>query len=194
VLNHSFSGFAERGAQPQVEVGHAICMGETVGVTYLYVNHDKQQFFTCGLFGCAGFRSIGIGHSARAAAILLSDNSTWKENRISVMRDTSEDFSNLQWSGLDIEVEVVLTLIEVDGLEWIEAELDGNIEVFTCMCDFAFHQRDRDVIKLLDHKFGAGKWQRKYENYAKGNTDFWAQKVIQARDRALRLLVLDSPG
>src|SRR5262245_31611405 len=97
-----------------------------MGVTYFYVNRGKRQFFTCGLFASARFPSIGRGHSARALAILLSERGTWRGDRIAVIGDTSDEFSELQRTGLDIEIEVVLMLMKVDGLGWIQAELDES--------------------------------------------------------------------
>jgi hypothetical protein len=160
-----------------------------MGVTYFYVNLDKRQFFTCGLFGRSSrYSGIGLGPSARALAILLSDRGTWRNDRISIVGDTSEEFSDLLWNGLNIEVEVVLMLIDVDGLEWVEAELDDDILAFEAMCDLAFHLRHLDVVRMLDRKHGAGKWQRKYEHHVRGNTDIWAEKVIEARDRGIKIL------
>lgn len=160
-----------------------------MGVSYSYVNHDKRQYFTCGLFTGDRFSSIGYGHSARALAILLSERGDWRGNRVSVIGDTSDEFAVLQRNGLNVVVDVVLMLIEIDGLDWIEAELDNCTDAFMLLCNLALHLRRPDVLRLLDKKLGAGKWQRAYDNHVKGNTDLWLQKVIEARDRGLRLLV-----
>jgi len=159
-----------------------------MSISYSYANHDKRQFFTCGLFGCARFRTIGTGHSARAFTILLSERGTWSKDRVSVVSDVNTEFSDLQWNGLDIVVEVILMLIEIDGFDWIAAAMDNDSTAFTYMCNFAFHLRDTGAIKTLDQKFGSGKWQRQYENLVKHNTDLSIQQVLTARDRGLKIL------
>jgi hypothetical protein len=163
--------------------------GKTMSVAYIYMNPDKKQFYHCGLLGFGShFSAIGKGPGARALALLLSDRGTWKNDRISVVGDTSIDFENVYVDGTDIEVEVELMLLDVDGPEWLEELLEESIIAFRTVCALAIQLRRPDVIKLLDKKFGVGKWQRTYENELKGNTDFWSQKIVDAGQRSIQLL------
>lgn len=160
-----------------------------MGVDYIYLNQDKKQFFYCGIFGHSSrFSAIGTGPGARALAILLSRQGTWGDNRISVAADTSKKFDDVFLNGVDIEVEVGLMLLDVDGTDWIEERLEDNIIAFKKMCGIAIQLRRPDVMKMLDKVFGKGKWQRKYENHLKGNTDTWSQKIADAGQRTIRLL------
>ena len=77
-----------------------------MGVSYFYVNHDKEQFFDCGLPGLNNrFNRIGTEPGSRALAILLSDHGTWKGDSISVVADTSEGFEDLVIRGVNVGVE-----------------------------------------------------------------------------------------
>jgi hypothetical protein len=160
-----------------------------MGVDYIYLNQDKRQYYRCGIFGWGShFSAIGSGPGARALAILLSERGTWKNDRVSVVADTSKEFDDIFTSGVDIEVEVELMLLDVDGLEWIDERLDQSIIAFTRMCEFAIQLRRPDVMKKLDKKFGVGKWQGRYEEYWKHNTNVWSQKVTEAGNRQLKIL------
>src|SRR4051812_772891 len=163
-----------------------------MGSSYFYVNHDKAQFFNCGLFGSNDrYSQVGVGWGSRALGILLSDLGTWKGDRISVMSDEPPEFDALVRSAIDIEVEAELMLVDVDGLDWLEPWLDSSIGgVFDHLCSFALLLRRADVTALLDRKFGVGKWQHRYKKHLQtqtnNNTDFWSQKVIDAKYRALK--------
>lgn len=160
-----------------------------MGVDYIYVNQDKGQFYRCGLLGWSSrFSAIGFGPGARALAILLSERGTWRNDRISVIAETSKEFDEIFINAVDIEVEAELMLIDVDGLEWIEAELERSILAFERMCAFALLLRRSDIVNLLDKKFGVGKWQRQYEKHLQANTDLWSQKIIEAENRHLKIL------
>jgi len=159
-----------------------------MGVAYIYVNHDKGQFFR-GLLGWSSrFSAIGLGPGARALAILLSERGTWRNDRISVVGDTSKEFDEIFINALDIEVEVDLMLIDVDGLEWVEAELERSILAFEKMCAFALLLRRSDLVSMLDKKFGVGKWQKRYAKHLQINTDLWSHKIVQAKNRSLKIL------
>lgn len=160
-----------------------------MGVEYVYANSRKAQFFHCGLLGWNGkFSGIGrAGPGARALAILLSDRGTWKDDPIAVLGE-SKEFDNLVANGVDIAVEVVLMLIEVDGLEWIEAELETS-PLFSPMCELAIHLRRPDIVGMLERKFGKGKWQRRYETHLKKHDWWnWTQRVVDAANRQLKIL------
>jgi hypothetical protein len=118
--------------------------------------------------------AIGRGPGARGLAILLSDRGTWKGDRLSVIDDASTEFERLYVAAVNIDVEVELMLIDVDGLDWIECELDTNILIFRQMCAFAFLLRRQDIMNMLNAKFGIGKWQRRYETHLQGTTDYWS--------------------
>ena len=160
-----------------------------MSVSYIYLNADKGQFFHCGLLGYASsFSAIGSGPGARALAILLSERGTWRNDRIAVVGDTSQEFDRALHTGVDVEVEVELMLLDIDGLAWVEELLEKSIIAFRTMCAFALHLRHPNVIRMLDNKFGVGKWQRKYENELKANTDLWSQMVVDAGIRRIQLL------
>jgi hypothetical protein len=164
-----------------------------MGVYYHYVNHDKRQHFICGLCSWDDrFSGIGRGPGARALAILLSERGTWRNDRISVIGDDgvdSKEFEYIFVNYIDIEIEAQLMLLDVDGVEWIEAVIDSSPNAFSNLCQFAIHLRRPDVIALLDAKYGVGNWQRRYEEYLKRNTDTWSQKIVEAGNRRLKLLV-----
>src|SRR5262249_21423127 len=135
-----------------------------MSLAHIYLNRDKKQFFHCGLLGFGShFSAIGMGPGARALAILLSERGQWRNDRISVVAETSKEFDDALSNAVDIEVEVELMLLDVDGLGWIEELLETSIIAFRTMCAFAIHLRHPKVIKMLDRRFGAGNWQRKYE-------------------------------
>jgi hypothetical protein len=160
-----------------------------MGVSYFYLNYAKGQFYHCGLLGWSSrFSAIGSGPGARALAILLSERGTWGTDRISVVADGTKEFDKVFINSLDIEVEVELMLIDVDGLEWIEAELEQSSRAFVKMCAFALLLRRSDILNMLDKKFGVGKWQQRYQKHLKANTDTWSQRIIEAQSRGLRLL------
>lgn len=145
-----------------------------MGVDYYYLNHDKSQFFDSGLFGLnSRFEYIGSAPGARALAILLSERGTWMGDRISVIGDTSEAFEDAFANGVEITVEAELMLLDVDGLDWLEARLAEPYSVLTFKKAYAFATllKRADVARALDNVFGAGKWQRQYQEYQKGNTD-----------------------
>lgn len=161
-----------------------------MGMDYIYANSDKGQYYYCGLLGWScRFSAVGLGPGARALAILLSDRGTWRNDRVSVVADTSKEFEEIFVNWIDIEVEAELMLIEVDGLKWIEDEIDRSNVAFEKMCAIALLLRRSDVVSMLDTKFGVGKWQRQYEKYLQGNTDLWSQKVVEAQHRSLKILV-----
>ena len=88
-----------------------------------------------------------------------------------------------------IEVEAELMLIAVDGFQWVEDQLaTDNIVTFIKMCNLAMYWPREDIAKLLDKKFGPQKWQQRYQNHLKGNTDIWSQRVIDAVDRRMKIL------
>lgn len=163
-----------------------------MGVSYFYLNHDKSQFFDCGLYGCNDrFAFVGSGPGARALAILLSDRGTWMGDRISVIADTSNAFEEAFVNGVDISVEAELMLLDVDGIEWLETRLaqPHSIGAFMDVCTFARLLRRSDATRALDNVFGAGKWQRKYaEHLQLNNSDTRSQAVLNAQSRGLKLL------
>jgi hypothetical protein len=115
-----------------------------------YLNPDKGQFFHCGLLGYASsFSAIGSGPGARALAILLSERGTWRNDQIAVVGDTAEAFDDVLRNALDIEVEVELMLLEIDGRAWVEELLEKSIVAFRTMCAFAVHLRHPKVIRML---------------------------------------------
>lgn len=157
-----------------------------MGVSYFYVNHDKQQFFYSGLFGWnSRFTSLGCGPGARALGIVLSDGGLWRGDRISAIGDSSDDYCRIARSFSDVEIEAELMLIDHDGLEWIE--LQDNIIAFTRMCDYATYFRRQDIASLLDKTFGAGKWHRRYTRHRQTGNN-WDQKVADAASRELHPL------
>ncbi len=79
-------------------------------------------------------------------------------------------------------------LIDIDGLKWIDRSLDDSSLGFPMVCAIGILFRRQDVISLLDTKFGIGKWHREYENYLRGNTDLWSQKIIDTLNRNLKIL------
>jgi hypothetical protein len=105
-----------------------------------------------------------------------------------VVSDISPEFDEIFMNSVDIEVEVELMLLDVDGLEWIEAELEQSILAFERMCAIALLLRRSDVVTMLDKRFGVGKWQRRYDNHLKGTTDIWSQKIVEAQNRRLKIL------
>ncbi|QEL14448.1 hypothetical protein [Limnoglobus roseus] len=162
-----------------------------MGLSYFYVNHDKDQFFACGLGSNGRFWAIGQGRGSRALTILLSSHGTWKGDRISVVDDASEEFEELVVRGLNIEVEVELMLIQFDGLGWLEEWLDSPIPEFATFarcCSYAILLRHPRITEMLNRKYGVGKWQQQYEKYLQGNTDLWSDKVIDAKNRGIALL------
>ncbi len=160
-----------------------------MGLSYFYVNFDKGQFFDCGLDGLNNrFNRVGTEPGSRALAILLSDHGTWKGDRVAVVADTSEEFEELVTRGIDIVVETELMLMKFDGLGWVEELLDVSISMFQRMCCYSLLLRHSGVTEMLDRKYGAGKWQRRYEKHVQINTDRWSQRVIDAKNRGLDLL------
>lgn len=160
-----------------------------MSATHAYVNHDKAQWFRCGIFGRRDdFHGIGRGPGARALGILLSDRGTWIGDHISIISDFSAAFERLYVTATNIDVEVELMLIDVDGLDWIERDLDSYPIMFRQMCAFATLLRRKDIIDMLNAKYGIGKWQRRYERELQGNTDLWSQSIIDAAQRNLKLL------
>ena len=160
-----------------------------MGVDYVYLNGDKRQFFHCGLSGFSSrFSAIGAGPGARALAILLSERGSWRNDRISVVADTSPEFDDVFLTGTDVGVEVELMLLDVDGLDWIEGRLEDSGIAFENVCAYAIHLRRADVIRMLDKTFGAGVWQRKYERLLQSGAADWSQKVSDAGFRHIRLL------
>jgi len=160
-----------------------------MGVDYYYLNRDKSQFFPSGLFHyCGRFKSAGPGLGGRALAILLSEYGTWRNDRISLIAEMEPEFNEMLSSGVDIEVEVEIMLLDFDGTEWIEDALESSI-VFAEMCALAILLGRVDVIALLDEKFGTGKWQKKYQEHLKCNSDYWSRKIVEARNRGLNILI-----
>ena len=160
-----------------------------MGLCYFYINRDKEQFFDCGLAGLNNrFNRVGTEPGSRALAILLSDHGTWQGDRIAVVGDTSDEFEEMVIRGTDIVVEAELMLMKFDGLGWVEERLDVSITMFQRMCCYALLLRHPDVRAMLDQKYGAGKWEGRYEKHLQGNTDLWSQRVIDAKNRGLDLL------
>lgn len=161
-----------------------------MGTSYVYVNLDKRQHFRCGLCtASSGFAAIGHGPGARALALLLCERGSWHGDRISVLADSSDTWDGLHGESINIEPEVLLMLIDVDGMAWLERPLAESSLVFSRICTLASHLRHAGLIQWLDRSFGAGKWQRRQENYLKENTPGpWLGHVIAARDRALKLI------
>lgn len=155
---------------------------------YFYVNHDKDQFFACGLGSNGRFWAIGQGRGSRALTILLSSHGTWKGDRISVVDDASEEFEELVIRGVNVEVEVELMLIQFDGLGWLEENLDSPVGTFARCCSYALLLRHPGITEMLNRKYGVGIWQQQYEKQLQGNTDLWSDKVIDAKNRGLALL------
>lgn len=82
----------------------------------------------------------------------------------------------------------MLLLMDVDGLDWIEERLDRGI-VFTEACAIALLLRRKDVVNMLNRKFGVAGWNKQYEKHHHGNTDIWSQKYVDAMKRGIKLLV-----
>lgn len=160
-----------------------------MGASYIYLNRDQRQHFRCGLFTAgSGFSALGHGPGARALALLLCERGSWQGDRIAVLADTSETWDGVHRESLNIEPEVVLMLIDIDGMAWLEKPLSESSLVFSRICTLASHLRHAGLIQWLDRSFGAGKWQRRLEIHAKENTPGpWLEHVIAARDRGLRL-------
>src|SRR5262245_18990587 len=160
-----------------------------MGVDCYYFNRDKSQFFPSGLFHyCGRFKSAGQGLGGRALAILLSEYGTWRNDRISLIADMEPEFGALVSSSVDIEVDVEIMLLDFDGTEWIKDALVNSI-VFEEMCALAILMGRGDVIALLDEKFGTGKWQKKYQEHLKCNSDYWSRKIVEARNSGLKILI-----
>jgi hypothetical protein len=160
-----------------------------MGLSYFYVNRDKEQFFDCGLAGLNNsFNTVGTEPGSRALAILLFDHGTWQGDRIAVVSDISNEFEELVIRGTDIVVEAELMLMKFDGVGWVEERLDVSSTMFQRMCCYALLLRHPDVSAMLDRKYGVGKWQRRYEKHLQGNTDLWSQRIISAKNRGLDLL------
>ncbi|MGE3316581.1 MAG: hypothetical protein AB7O26_15805 [Planctomycetaceae bacterium] len=160
---------------------------------YSYINHDKRQYFTSGLWAHGvRFNYVGRGPGARALAILLSELGTWRNDRISVMGDDgvdSEEFAVIFREYVDVEVEAQLLLIDVDGLDWISKEIDESQLVLVDLCQFAIYFRHPKVIALLDSKYGVGVWQKNYEKHLRRYADSTStQRFINAANRNLKLL------
>jgi hypothetical protein len=163
---------------------------KSMGLSYYYVNRDKEQFFDCGLGSFnSRFNRVGTEPGSRALAILLSERGTWQGDRIAVVGDTCREFEELMIRGIDIEVEAELMLMKFDGLGWVEEDLDVSISMFQRMCCYALLMRHADVTAMLDRKYGTWKWQGLYEKHLQGNTDLWSQSVINAKNRGLDLLI-----
>jgi hypothetical protein len=159
-----------------------------MGVNHFYVNHDKRQYFLTGLWGYSSrSAAIGQGPGARALAILLSDRGVWQGDRISVVADTSPVFAELQENGVDIEIEAELMLL---GLEPLSIAECGD-SAFTRLCAYAVLLRHPEAIQILDTKHGPHKWLARYNKSLQHNTDLRSQRVLAARERALRLLKTD---
>lgn len=160
-----------------------------MGSSYVYLNHDKRQYFRCGLFlASSDFSAIGNGPGGRALALLLSERGSWNGERVSAVSDTSEGWEAVHGELMNIEPEVALMLIDIDGLAWLEEKLADSNLVFSRLCALASHQRHPGIGQLLDRTFGAGNWQRRYRNYLRENTPWpWLEQVTAARDRRLNL-------
>ncbi len=164
-----------------------------MSVTYFYLNHDKQQFFSCGF---PNLRSkidrIGTEPGSRALAILLSDFGTWQGDRISVVNDCDPQLLDAINHGVEIEIELELMMIDFDRafLQWLEERLDlmFSESVFERLCYYAILLRHQKVTELLDRKYGVGKWQLEYEKYVLRYRDRYSKEVIDAKNRGLQLL------
>jgi len=161
-----------------------------MGATYYYVNHDKLQYFDCGLaHQNSKFSGLGTGLGARALAILLSDRGTWQGDRISVIDDFSSAFLDIFRGYLDIQVEALLMLFDVDGLEWIESGLEDSPDRFALACEIATYLKRRDVMHMLERKFGSGKWQERYSQLLKTDRSRQPQEFSAASSRQLVTLL-----
>jgi hypothetical protein len=161
-----------------------------MGAEYYYVNHDKLQYFSCGVADeNSKFSGLGMGLGARALAILLSDRGTWEGDRISVVNDYSPMFLEIYQGYFDIQVEALLMLIDVDGLEWIDSELESSPSHFALACEIATYLKRRDVTHMLERKFGGGKWQERYNQHLKSDRTLRPREIAAASTRQLVTLL-----
>lgn len=160
-----------------------------MSLDYAYVNHDKRQHYFCGMLGWrSDFAAIGCGPGARALGILLSDRGKWSRDRISVVSDTSAELSDLTAASVDIGVDVTLMLLDVDGTEWIDSQLETSTEAFRRMCAIAIQLRRSDVLDMLNNRFGVGNWQRRYKAETDQSFDPWQIRLSEALKRGIETL------
>jgi hypothetical protein len=158
-----------------------------MGVDYYYLNRDKKQYFPCGMLNrCGRFRSIGQSPAGRALALLLEERGAWANDRIAVIADSSAEWEEVFVSGIDIQADVELMLFDVDGFSWFKEEIEDPI-VFRELCAIALILRRQDVIAFLNETVGVHKWEAKYHEHLKHNTDHWSQRIVEAGERRLRL-------
>jgi hypothetical protein len=166
-----------------------------VGTDYCYVNYDLKQYFSVGLFGTnARGDAVGRTESARALAWLISDQGTWRQNRIAVVGDASDEIRHIIQDFVDIEIEAELMLLDIDGLESVESALAIQPDsTFLHLCELAIHLRRPHLTTMLCDRFGKD-WQDRYlqqmRTEVKRDPTFrtWhVQKVIDAKHRSLRI-------
>ena len=135
---------------------------------YYYVNHDKKQYFSIGIVGYGNKRSC-LGHTAasRALSIMLSEEKFWKNNRICVIGDDSNEleFEKVKQEYENVDIDATLLLFEIDGLEEYEDHLEIDSS-FILLCEVALILGDEKVKKYLQKKYGEG-WQKKYSRTIK---------------------------
>lgn len=149
-----------------------------MGTCYAYRNHDKAQYFDCGLACWNNKRSgLGCGPGARAMGLLLCAD--WSGDRISVENDS--DSLDWQDGAIDIEVDVVLMLLETDGVEWLDVAGTG----FHVASALAIHLRHPALIASLDKHFGPSAWKKRHADHVSRNTRTFDDAVHAALARGI---------
>ncbi len=152
-----------------------------MGVDYMYANHSKQQYFDIGLFGeSCRFRHAGFSYGSRALSLLISHQGSWKSDSIEMVDDISDQTPGY----INIGVEAELLILDVDGIKYFNEMDELDFTTFAKMCFYAWILQRKEVIELLNNKYGPGGWQQKYKNdYCNVPPDAWEQRIHEAQSR-----------
>jgi len=162
-----------------------------LGVDYLYVNHSKKQYFDIGLFGeSCRFHSAGFNFGSRALSLLISEKGGWNNDSIEMINDTTDKSLHISSEYTEINVELELLLLDIDGTEnfnkfYNESEFDFT--TFSHLCLYAMILRIPEAIELLNNKYGSGVWQKQFKDHYHDNKAGLEDAIYESQKRNIVL-------
>ncbi len=159
-----------------------------MGIDYIYVNHSKKQYFDIGLFGeSCRFRHAGFSYGSRALSLLISHQGSWNSDSIEMVDDVSERSLFLSSEYINISVEAELLILDVDGVKYFDNENELDFNTFSFLCLYATILRRKEIIGLLDRKYGPGIWQKQYKAHYRDQNIGWENAIYAAQSRSMIL-------
>jgi len=159
-----------------------------MSASYSYVNRNKGQYFSVGLFEySSSFLAAGTTYSARALALLISENGNWKNDCISLVSDYDEEFVYIQENYIDISVEAELLILDVDGIERFVEVVEIPEKILSVFSLYAHTLKRKDVTYYLNSVYGSDEWIGKYFKKNEISRSYDEAEVYKARDRKIEL-------